>query len=137
MTTALATSVAEVVVDSSVVLACINREPGFEAWLTLLEDAACSANNIAEIVAKLTVKGVMPSHAARVIAAFEFDVHPVDHDDALAIGGLHAVTSPFGLSLGDRSCLVLGKRLGLPVVTADRIWSEVADLVGVEIRQIC
>ena len=127
---------AEVVVDSSVVLACLNREPGFEAWLPLLEDAACSANSIAEIVAKLTMKDVLPSHAVRVIGAFEFEVHPVDHDDAEAIGGLHAATRPFGLSLGDRSCLVLARRLGLPAVTADRIWSKVADVVGVEIRQI-
>ena len=127
---------ADAVVDSSVVLACMNREPGFESWLPLLEDAACSANNIAEIVAKLVDKGVSPDQAGRVIGAFEFDVHPVDRDDALTIGGLHAATRQFGLSLGDRSCLVLAGRLGLPAITADRIWSRAADVVGVEVRQI-
>ena len=39
-------------------------------------------------------------------------------------GLLAPLTKPFGLSLADRACLVLARRLGLPVVTADRAWAK-------------
>jgi PIN domain nuclease of toxin-antitoxin system len=35
----------------------------------------------------------------------------------------HALTKAHGLSLADRACLALAKRLDLPVVTADRDWA--------------
>ena len=127
---------AKAVVDSSVILACLNREPGFETWLPWLDDAACSANIIAEVATKLVEKGISADRAARAIAAFEFAVFPVDYADALAIGALHAATRSAGLSLGDRSCLALANRLGLPAVTADRAWSRVAAAAGVEVHQI-
>ena len=127
---------AKAVVDSSVILACLNREPGFEAWLPWLDDAACSATIIAEVATKLVEKGISADRAARAIAALEFAVFPVDYADALAIGALHAATRSAGLSLGDRSCLALANRLGLPAVTADRAWSRVAAAAGVEVHQI-
>ena len=127
---------AKAVIDSSVILACLNREPGFEAGLPWLDDAACSANIIAEVATKLVEKGISADRAARAIAALEFAVFPVDYADALAIGALHAATRSAGLSLGDRSCLALANRLGLPAVTADRSWSRVADAAGVDVHQI-
>ena len=127
---------AKAVVDSSVILACLNRESGLETWLPWLDDAACSANIIAEVATKLVEKGIPADRAARAIAAFEFAVFPVDYADALAIGALHAATRSAGLSLGDRSCLALANRLGLPAVTADRAWSRVAAAAGVEVHQI-
>ena len=35
-------------------------------------------------------------------------------------GLLRPITRDRGLSLGDRACLALGKRLGVPVLTADK-----------------
>ena len=46
---------------------------------------------------------------------------PTDGDTA---GQLWASTRQLGLSLGDRACLSLGLRLGLPVLTCDRAWSQ-------------
>ncbi len=43
-------------------------------------------------------------------------------------------TRSFGLSLADRACLALARRLRLPVFTADRQWGEL-DL-GIDIRLI-
>ena len=48
---------------------------------------------------------------------------PADGDTA---GQLWASTRQLGLSLGDRACLSLGLRLGLPVVTCDCIWKQLA-----------
>lgn len=41
-------------------------------------------------------------------------------------------TRAFGLSLGDRACLALGMELGLPVLTADRVWASIGLAVTIE-----
>ncbi len=56
-----------------------------------------------------------------------------DEDLAHAAGHLRAATAPAGLSLGDRFCLALAGRSGLPAMTADRQWRTIADLVDVEV----
>lgn len=66
---------------------------------------------------------------------------PVEHvapDAALAhdIGMLVPATRAAGLSLGDRACLALARRLGVPALTAERRWAEVAGVAGVEVRLI-
>ncbi|MBI3977092.1 MAG: hypothetical protein HY331_02795 [Chloroflexi bacterium] len=43
-----------------------------------------------------------------------------DADLAYQAGLLHPATRQAGLSLGDRACLALARRLGLPALTADR-----------------
>ena len=42
------------------------------------------------------------------------------------------ITRAQGLSLGDRACLALALRLGLPALTTDRAWVELD--VGVAVR---
>ncbi|MFV2000241.1 MAG: hypothetical protein ACC654_07750 [Acidimicrobiia bacterium] len=42
--------------------------------------------------------------------------------------------SRYGLSLGDRACLATAAELGVPAVTADRMWSDL-DL-GVDVISI-
>lgn len=41
-----------------------------------------------------------------------------------------------GLSLGDRFCLALARRDGLPALTADKQWHTVADAAGVAVTVI-
>ena len=41
-----------------------------------------------------------------------------------------------GLSHGDRACLALARQLGLPAVTADRPWADVAIALGDEVSLI-
>lgn len=127
---------AERVLDASVILAILFAEHGCEAALLEIADAAVSANIIAEVATKLVDNGQPIAEIASILAAFEFEVHPVEGDDALAIAGLRDDTRRAGLSLGDRSCLALAKRLALPAVTADRSWASVADAVAVEVRLI-
>ena len=44
------------------------------------------------------------------------------------------MTRGAGLSLGDRYCLALAQRLGVPVLTADQQWANVS--VGIAIQVI-
>ncbi len=39
-----------------------------------------------------------------------------------------------GMSQADFNCLALAKRKGVPALTGDRKWLEIADAIGVEVR---
>lgn len=62
----------------------------------------------------------------------------VDADQGLATiaGRLRAMTADAELSLGDRFCLALARRDGLPALTADKQWRTIADAVGVKVLVI-
>jgi PIN domain nuclease of toxin-antitoxin system len=111
----------------------VGKEPGFEAIAPFLLDAACSANIVAEVVAKLTEWGWQTAAILEALGHLDLEVHAVTAADAVEIGLLRSTTRAAGLSLGDRSCLALAARLGLPAVTTDRAWAKVADRIGVEV----
>ena len=95
-----------------------------------------SAVNAAEVISKLTGRGMPADLAESALAATAVEVAPFDLDQAATVGVLRPITRAAGLSLGDRACLALAKHRGLPAMTAERVWASVADAVGVEIIQI-
>jgi len=62
-------------------------------------------------------------------------VEPAIPQDAERVATLEPLTRRAGLSLADRFCVATGIRLGLPIFTADRQWSNVA-IPGAAIRLI-
>jgi ribonuclease VapC len=120
------------VLDSSAVLAVLNAEPGAEAVAEVLTDALISTVNYSEIVAKLVERGSTPSQAQSALRAIALTA--VDFDLALGVrtGELRAETKRRGLSLGDRACLSLAEREGVPAMTADRNW--VGAVAKIEVR---
>jgi PIN domain nuclease of toxin-antitoxin system len=125
---------ASAVLDSSAVLAVLNAEPGAELVTAVLNDALVSTVNYAEVVAKLVERG--GTYIQAQIALRSIALTTVDFDIALArrTGALRAETMRRGLSLGDRACLALAEREGVPAMTGDRSW--VGAVSGVEIRLI-
>lgn len=133
------------VVDASAVLAFLDEEEGADAAADALEDAAISAVNLAEVIARLIEGGLPAEEVEGVLAPFPFTVVPFDGTDARAAGLLRAVTEPVRralppprrtLSHGDHACLALAARLKLPAVTADRDWVHYAEAAGVEVHMI-
>lgn len=127
---------ASCVIDASAVFVDLQGEPGAERARPWLRDAAISAVNLQEVVAKSVEKGVPADRVADLLGRLRLDVHPHDETQAVAAGLLRTVTAAAGLSLGDRSCLALAASLGLPAVTADRAWLDVADAAGVEVISV-
>ena len=120
-------SEAQAVLDASAVLALLQDEPASEVVAALLPGAIISAVNLSEVVAKLVDAG-MPDEAVRaVLGGLSIDVRPFDEAAAFEAGALRRRIRHAGLSLGDRACLALAKRLGLRAVTADRAWAACAD----------
>jgi PIN domain nuclease of toxin-antitoxin system len=127
--------VASAVLDASAVLAVLNAEPGADLVISMIaDDVLLSTVNYAEVLAKLIERGSTYNQAREALRAIAMTT--VDFDIALArrTGALRAETAKRGLSLGDRACLSLAEREGLPAVTGDRSW--LGAVSGVEIRLI-
>ena len=120
------------VLDSSAILTELLREPGAElVSQALSEGAHVSTVNTAEVISRLLDIGFTPGDAIDAVAELGLRHWPLDEEQAVTCGLLRASTRRFGLSLGDRACLALGRRLRRPVLTADRVWAGLE--VGVEV----
>jgi len=105
--------------------------------MAALPTASIGTVNLTEVISKLCERGVPPEAAMEAVQCLgvEIVVHSVEH--ALRAGGLRPTTKAFGLSLGDRACLALGRERNARVITAERHWDErVEAVVGVRIQRI-
>lgn len=111
------------VLDSSLILAFIRREPGGERLTEFLGEAAMSTVNLAETVTKCIELKVDPEIAIAFVG--EGGVKLIDLDAELAIlaGQLRRIAPKGVLSLGDRACIATAIKLGATAVTADRVWT--------------
>jgi PIN domain nuclease of toxin-antitoxin system len=130
------------VLDASAFLAYLQAEPGAETVQEALAQGCCiSAVNWAEVISKVAELG-KPSHEfvadlkSRRLLGAALRVVPFDEIDAPIVGDMRPQTRHLGLSLGDRACLTLGRRLGSPVLTTDRAWGKLDVDLEVEIRVI-
>lgn len=124
------------VLDASALIALILREPGAEIVEAVLTDSAVSAVNLAEVVGFLARNGTTEPDIRKLIEAVESEIVPFDAELAYTAGLLVPATRAAGLSLGDRACLALARRLGVKAVTTDRAWSRIAAAVEVEVELI-
>jgi len=122
------------VLDASALLTLLFQEPGATAVANVIaQGAAVSTVNISEVAAVLVRHERDTDRILRAVAA-QVTVEPFTAEDALAAAALWAPTRVTGLSLGDRACLALALRLGVPAVTADREWVTVN--VGIAIHLV-
>ena len=124
----------EVGLDVWAVLGALNEEPGAEKVYPYLPGALLSAVNAAEVAAKLVDKGVPAEEAGNLLDRLGLESAPFEPRDVVPSASVRVASRAAGLSLGDRACLTLAKRLGFPALTADRTWLTVD--VGVDVRMI-
>jgi PIN domain nuclease of toxin-antitoxin system len=125
-----------IVLDASALLALLLDELGSTVVRPLLADAAMSTVNLAEVAGHYARHGATAEQTEQILAPLPIEYFTLASGLALDIGQMLPATRSAGLSLGDRACLALARRLGLPAVTADRRWAEVADAAGVKITLI-
>ena len=93
-----------------------------------------SAVNATEVITRLIDRGASREQAREQLESYGLAIRPFDESLAVEAGFLRPATRQYGLSLGDRACLALALRERIPVVTADRAWSQL-DL-GIDIQVI-
>jgi PIN domain nuclease of toxin-antitoxin system len=112
-----------IVLDSSAILAIVNREDGAEVVRPILSDAVISAVNVAEVYTKLHEYSDEAVETARAVLKF-VEIVPFDGEQARLTGELRPLTKKAGLSLGDQACLALGMRLDAEIYTTERAWGK-------------
>lgn len=125
------------ILDASALIAFLHDEPGTDAVVAALAtSAAMSVVNWAEALSKIAADGSDPQQVADSLQSNDspLQLEPLTEADCVAIARLRPLTRAHGLSLADRACLALAQRLDLPVVTADREWTNLA--LGIRVQLI-
>jgi ribonuclease VapC len=116
--------------DASALLAFLQGEPGAETVeAALASGGVCGTASWAEVAQKVQAHGRDWDMARALLLSYDLALEPVSILDAERAAALWSEGGD--LSLGDRLCLALGRRLDATVWTADRGWGT-----GGGIRQI-
>jgi ribonuclease VapC len=128
------------VLDASALLSYLRDEPGADVVAEAIASGALiSTVNLAEVFSRVADRGGDPAKLAADLTQSglldgAITVEPFTVADAIDAGRLRPLTRDAGLSLGDRACLALARRLDAPALTADTDWQGIAH--GVELRPI-
>ena len=122
-----------VVLDSSAVLAVLWSEPGSDIVLDRVDGAVISAVNYAEVLTKISDRGVDGKRAKALLASLAIEIIGFETVQAETVGLLRSQTRHLGLSLGDRACIALAMMKVWPVLTADKAWAELSLSVDVQL----
>jgi PIN domain nuclease of toxin-antitoxin system len=125
-----------VVLDASALLAYLQDEPGTDTVDAVLAESLMSTVNWSEVVQKALARGVDTQGLREDVEALGVRIEAFTAEDADCAARLWPATRVLGLSLGDRACLALGRRVGIPVLTTDGAWLELAEPLGLVIRNV-
>lgn len=118
------------VFDASALLAFLQGEGGSAVVEAALDaGGTCGTANWSEVAQKVRAHGRDWALARALLESYSLHLEPVTVDDAEQAAD--AWSSGSGLSLADRLCLALGRRLDAVVWTSDSSWGS-----GAGIRQI-
>src|SRR3970040_880330 len=116
----------QIVLDASALLAYLQQEKGYEMVDNALDKgAAISTVNLAEVYRKIVSEECNLEEVSPRLKALGLIILPFDEDEAKISAELYPIGKSLGLSLGDKACLSLGLKLGLPVLTTDKTWSKI------------
>jgi PIN domain nuclease of toxin-antitoxin system len=120
-----------VVLDASAVLAVAHGEPGAEVVEPLVDGSSLSAVNWSEVARVCLSTGRKPAALRSLLVDAGCEIVPFTTEDADLAAALWPATRAAGLSLGDRACLALARRLDRVAVTTDRAWTGLD--VGIDV----
>jgi len=125
-----------VVLHASALLALLLGESGADKVKASLDGALLGAVNLAEIVSHYAKLGAALVDIEAMLQPLPLRVIEVDTSLSYDAGMLRPLTLAGGLSLGDRYCLALARREGVPALTAERRWPEIAAAANVTVQLI-
>lgn len=124
------------VLDASALLALLLDEPGAALVESILPDSAISTVNLGEVIGHFARRGIEIGAIHQIVDPLPMDRVDFDQSLAFVTGGLLPISRPLGLSFGDRACLALAIRLGLPALTADRSWVQLPAVDSLTVKLI-
>lgn len=124
---------AKIVFDASAVIALLREEPGADIVASYIGEALISAVNLQEVIKALLVRGFELTIIKSMIDALHLEVRSHDVSDAYAAAALHRMTMIHGSGIGNRTCMALAIKTGLPVLTTDLVWSKLS-ITGLHVK---
>ncbi len=121
------------VIDSSAILALLNKEKGAELVEKKLEGAIISSVNFSEVLVVGARNGVDYEELSQLLKNIFSNIISFDQKQARIAASLDKITSKHGLSFGDRACLALAKQENCPALTADKAWKKLDVGVVIEV----
>lgn len=125
-----------VILDASALLAYLFNEKGADVVEKAFPHAMISTVNFTEVLCRTDARGLPFKTVDQVIELSNIAIVEFDKKTAIAASKLYTFTRSIGLSLGDIACLALSKVHDMPVLTADRAWSDIAGIIDVDVKQI-
>ncbi len=126
------------ILDASVIYAIIKGEPVNFNITEILEHCIATTYNIAEVANKMVLKKQV-THQEIWILLESLIPHTYNIDmeiSEIATSFSEVIDASFGISLGDKYCLALGKLLNKPIYTADRAWKQFEKLINIKINLV-
>lgn len=124
------------VLDASALLALLQGEAAAE-WLgEVIGNSIISSVNWCEVLTKSLEHGADLRGTAELFEAEGMPILTFGPEDAEVAASLREPTRSLGLSLGDRACLALARRWGIPALTTDRIWERLPEELGIEVQLV-
>ena len=120
-----------VVVDSSALLAVVQRERGAEAVESVEGDLIVSPVILAETLSIAAERGFDVAAVEQDLMNMGLKIYNVVDEDVRRVVEMHGLAK-LNISLADRFCLALAQRLGLPTLTGDRAWARLE--LPIEVR---
>lgn len=114
------------VLDASAVIALLRDEPGADVILGYAGDALIATVNLQEAIKVLLADGTTLGLARSMLEALNLESRAHQVEDAYAAAALFQATKSKGSGLGDRTCMALAIAEGLPAITTDRAWGDLA-----------
>jgi ribonuclease VapC len=114
----------KIALDASALLAFLFGETGHESVAEVIDQSGLSTVNLAEVISRFVRDGHSADLVYQQIASSGIEIVPFLGEDAAMVASLVPSTREFGLSLGDRACLALALRHGIPAITADQVWAR-------------
>ena len=121
------------VIDSSALMAFLQREPGYQEVRKALEvgGLVLSTVNRTEVKGKLEGSGAFTPREVDARLDLLRDVLEIagfDEQQSDLAAYYYARRNPYNLSLGDCACLGLAEARNLPVLTAEQAWAGLQGL---------
>ncbi len=112
-------------IDSSALLAVIYNERGMEKAQEYFENSYMSVVNAAECFIVLNKNGMPFDIAQNLLESIISKFIPLEYNDAKIIAQIKNTNKDISLSLGDSTCIAIGNKLDLQIITADKAWLQV------------
>lgn len=112
------------VIDSSALLAIIYSENSSDETQIDFDHSYMSVINATECIIVLNRNGMPIEVAQNLLESIITKFIPTEYNDTQLIARVESENTEIGLSLGDSTCIALGNKLNLQIITADKAWSK-------------